>query len=84
MLNKKYSEQDVRQLFGVHGSIEECTVLRDQSGQSKGCAFVTFATKQSAIGAIKVISSSNCIAAMWKANVDVRELVRALPWQRPK
>lgn len=58
MLNKKYSEQDVRQLFGVHGSIEECTVLRDQSGQSKGCAFVTFATKQSAIGAIKVISSS--------------------------
>lgn len=55
MLNKKYNEQDVRQLFSSQGSIEECTVLRDQNGQSKGCAFVTYATKQSAISAIKVI-----------------------------
>lgn len=54
MLNKKYNEQDVRQLFSSQGSIEECTVLRDQNGQSKGCAFVTYATKQSAISAIKV------------------------------
>lgn len=54
MLNKKYNEQDVRQMFGCHGGIEECTVLRDQSGQSKGCAFVTYATKQSALAAIKV------------------------------
>lgn len=57
MLNKKYNESDVRQLFNGHGVIEECTVLRDQNGQSKGCAFVTFATKQSAIGAIKVSPS---------------------------
>lgn len=54
MLNKKYNENDVRNLFSVHGAIEECTVLRDQNGQSKGCAFVTFATKQSAIAGIKV------------------------------
>uniref|UniRef100_A0A182XFM1 RRM domain-containing protein n=1 Tax=Anopheles quadriannulatus TaxID=34691 RepID=A0A182XFM1_ANOQN len=53
MLSKKYNENDVRQLFSGHGTIEECTVLRDPSGQSKGCAFVTFATKQAAIGAIK-------------------------------
>lgn len=59
MLNKKYSENDVRQMFSNHGSIEECTVLRDPSGQSKGCAFVTFASKQSAIGAIKV-SADEC------------------------
>lgn len=57
MLNKKYNEQDVRQLFSSQGSIEECTVLRDQNGQSKGCAFVTYATKQSAISAIKVIET---------------------------
>lgn len=54
MLSKKYNENDVRHLFSGHGAIEECTVLRDPSGQSKGCAFVTFATKQAAIGAIKV------------------------------
>lgn len=41
-------------MFGTQGSIEECTVLRDQNGQSKGCAFVTYSAKQSALGAIKV------------------------------
>lgn len=60
MLNKKYNEQDVRQLFSSQGCIEECTVLRDQNGQSKGCAFVTYATKQSAISAIKVIETFSC------------------------
>lgn len=56
MLSKKYNEQEVRQLFAGHGAIEECTVLRDQNGQSKGCAFVTFSTKQYALAAIKVRS----------------------------
>jgi RNA recognition motif-containing protein len=60
MLTKKYNENDVRQLFSGHGTIEECTVLRDTSGQSKGCAFVTFSTKQSAIGAIKVSQFFSC------------------------
>lgn len=59
MLNKKYNENDVRQMFSSYGTIEECTVLRDPSGQSKGCAFVTFSTKQSAIGAIKVSLQSH-------------------------
>lgn len=54
MLNKKLSENDVRALFAGHGAIEECTVLRDAQGQSKGCAFVTFISKQAAIAAIKV------------------------------
>ncbi|XP_058060824.1 CUGBP Elav-like family member 2 [Anopheles bellator] len=58
MLSKKYNENDVRHLFSGHGIIEECTVLRDPSGQSKGCAFVTFATKQSAISAIKQLHQS--------------------------
>ncbi|XP_063703210.1 CUGBP Elav-like family member 2 isoform X2 [Culicoides brevitarsis] len=58
MLNKKYSEADVRQLFSGHGTIEECTVLRDANGLSKGCAFVTFGTKQAAISAIKALHQS--------------------------
>lgn len=64
MLNKKYSEADVRQLFSGNGTIEECTVLRDASGLSKGCAFVTFGTKQAAISAIKV-SASKCWQQYW-------------------
>ncbi|XP_039751077.1 CUGBP Elav-like family member 1 isoform X4 [Pararge aegeria] len=58
MLNKKLSENDVRSLFSGHGAIEECTVLRDAQGQSKGCAFVTFVSKQAAIAAIKTLHHS--------------------------
>ncbi|XP_059055466.1 CUGBP Elav-like family member 2 isoform X2 [Achroia grisella] len=58
MLNKKLSENDVRGLFAGHGAIEECTVLRDAQGQSKGCAFVTFVSKQAAIAAIKALHHS--------------------------
>ncbi|KAK3799828.1 hypothetical protein RRG08_048551 [Elysia crispata] len=35
MLNKSQTEEDVRQLFQAYGTIEECTILRDQSGNSK-------------------------------------------------
>lgn len=61
MLNKKLCENDVRALFAGHGAIEECTVLRDAQGQSKGCAFVTFVSKQAAIAAIKVICGTNLV-----------------------
>lgn len=58
MLAKKLTEADVKNLFSQYGAIEECTVLRDTNGQSKGCAFVTYATKQCAISAIKAMHHS--------------------------
>ena len=58
MLSKKLGENEVRNLFGCYGNIEECTVLRDPAGQSRGCAFVTFASKQSAFSAIKGLHQS--------------------------
>jgi len=58
MLSKKCPEKDVRNLFAPYGAIEECTVLRDSNGQSRGCAFVTYATRQCAHNAIKTMHHS--------------------------
>ncbi|XP_028967214.1 CUGBP Elav-like family member 2 [Galendromus occidentalis] len=58
MLSKECDESDVRLMFSSFGTIEECTVLRDGQGQSKGCAFVTYSTRQCAINAIKSMNHS--------------------------
>lgn len=58
MLSKKFTENDVRNMFSAYGMIEECSVLRDSTGKSKACAFVTFASKQYAINAIKSLHHS--------------------------
>lgn len=58
MLTKRFNEQEVRNMFSTYGTIEECTVLRDSNGQSKGCAFVTFSSRQCAINAIRKMHHS--------------------------
>jgi len=58
MVSKQCDEEDVRRVFARFGPIEECTVLRDQNNHSKGCAFVTFSSRQNAISAIKAMHQS--------------------------
>ncbi|CAE1146043.1 CUGBP [Acanthosepion pharaonis] len=58
MLNKQQTEDDIRQLFQPYGTIEECTILRDQNGNSKGCAFVKFSTHAEAQSAINALHGS--------------------------
>ncbi|CAG9532172.1 unnamed protein product [Cercopithifilaria johnstoni] len=58
MLNKKLTEDDVREMFAQFGHIEDCTVLKDSEGKSRGCAFVTFAHRSCAQQAIKQVHLS--------------------------
>ncbi len=36
MLGKQQSDEDVRKMFELFGSIDECTVLKGPDGTSKG------------------------------------------------
>jgi len=58
MVCKKLGEEDIKAMFIQFGPIEECTVLRDDNGISRGCAFVTFSNRQVAIVAIKAMHHS--------------------------
>uniref|UniRef100_A0A1I8H0F0 RRM domain-containing protein n=1 Tax=Macrostomum lignano TaxID=282301 RepID=A0A1I8H0F0_9PLAT len=58
MLSKQQSEEDVRRLFEPYGQIEECTILRDQNGASKGCAFVKYGNHLEAQSAINNLHGS--------------------------
>ncbi|GMT14238.1 hypothetical protein PFISCL1PPCAC_5535, partial [Pristionchus fissidentatus] len=58
MISKKMSEEDVKTIFAQFGHIEDCSVLRDADGRSKGCAFVTFAARSNAQIAIKAMHHS--------------------------
>ncbi|CAF1397918.1 unnamed protein product, partial [Adineta ricciae] len=58
MISKNFDEQSIRTLFQSYGSIEDCTVLRDANGKSRGCAFITFQKRQCAINAIKSMHQS--------------------------
>ena len=40
MLSRKCTENDVRMMFSPFGNIEECTVLREPTGQSKGICII--------------------------------------------
>lgn len=49
---RNMSEKNLRQLFENYGRIYKLNVLRDRlTGQSKGCCFLTYYTRQSALNA---------------------------------
>ncbi len=58
MLSKTVQEEEVRDMFQEYGKVEEVTVLRDKDGNSKGCAFIKFGSRQEAQAAINKMHGS--------------------------
>lgn len=58
MLSKTVQEDEVRAMFQEYGTVEEVTVLRDKEGNSKGCAFIKFGSRQQAQAAINKMHGS--------------------------
>jgi len=53
MLSRTCTEEEVRALISPFGAVEEVYMMKDKAtGQSKGCAFVKFATKEGATAVI--------------------------------
>ncbi|MDN3616181.1 MAG: RNA recognition motif domain-containing protein [Vibrio gallaecicus] len=59
-LSRATTEQELRVLFSEHGSVTECTVVLDQeTGYSKGFAFVELPEQEEAQAALKALNMTS-------------------------
>ncbi|XAW87779.1 RNA-binding protein [Vibrio sp. CDRSL-10 TSBA] len=59
-LARTTTEHEIRQLFSVHGTVKECTLVLDQeTGQSKGFAFVEMPEQAEAKAAIAALNMTS-------------------------
>jgi RNA recognition motif-containing protein len=42
MVSKNLDEQNIRVIFQSYGTIEDCTILRDANGKSRGKKIISF------------------------------------------
>lgn len=61
MISRILNENDIIEKFKVYGPISECKILKDKNGKSRGCAFLTYYHKDSALNAIKSMHRSQII-----------------------
>ena len=55
-LSRSTTEQEIRILFSTHGSVTECSLILDQeTGKSKGFAFVEMPNENEAKSAISTL-----------------------------
>lgn len=55
MAPKSANEDEIRAVFAPYGTLREIHVIRNQDGTNKGCAFVKYTTRQSALDAIEAL-----------------------------
>jgi RNA recognition motif-containing protein len=58
MLPKTYGEYDLGKVFSPFGELKEIHIIRGPDGSPKGCAFVKFLGKESAMAAIEALNET--------------------------
>jgi CUG-BP- and ETR3-like factor len=73
------SENELRMLFENYGRIYKLNILRDkQSGESKGCCFITYYTRKAALNAqnalhnLMILPGMHCAIQMKPADIENR------------
>jgi len=62
---RNMSEVELKMMFQEFGSVHQLNILRDkQSGESKGCCFVTFYTRKSALDAQNALHNLKTLSGM--------------------
>ena len=62
---RNMSEVELKMMFQEFGSVHQLNILRDkQSGESKGCCFVTFYTRKSALDAQNALHNLKTLNGM--------------------
>ena len=69
------SENDLRILFQRYGPIYKLNILRDkQSGESKGCCFITYYTRKAALNAQNALHNLMTLPGMHHA-IQMKRLI---------
>lgn len=62
MTSRNADELSLRELFAPFGEIREIYIIRNADGTNKGCAFLKFARRESAIYAIETLNEKFTMA----------------------
>ena len=64
---RNMSEHDLKKMFEEYGPVYQLNVLRDkQTGESKGCCFVTFYTRKSSLEAQNALHNLKILTGVIK------------------
>ncbi|XP_038992246.1 flowering time control protein FCA-like isoform X1 [Hibiscus syriacus] len=55
-LNKQATEMDVQEIFSQFGRVEDVYLMRDELKQSRGCGFVKYSDRETALAAIDALN----------------------------
>lgn len=55
-INFKASKEDLENVFGEYGELEEVILVKDETGRSKGFGFVSYTSEDDAENAIKALN----------------------------